>query len=374
MTQVGDGPLLPGPFGRDRYVPVLLTRQGERLALRVLASEVKDRCTPVFVLHPVPNDLDSGGPKTTVDAHVRKMPAQLIRDWGTRPAMVDCRHLPPDERMSDGSHPLEWIVRTCAEAGLVLAPVLGPSSDAAVRRAAFDAADRVGTSLCIRLDPPDWVHLSAPGGGGELLAILAESGRLPGTVHLILDVAAEYSATTAITAAALSGAIGSLPHLNDWASLTVAGTGMPEGTADVGADNVKRIPRLEWQTWRGLPGSLPRRPSFGDYGVQHPNPMSDFDPRFMQSAAQLRYTEAQDWFVARGRGLRTAGTEQIRDLAGQVVTQAAFSGRGYSWGDDWIADCVEGVASPGNQMVWRKVTTSHHLTFVVRQIATLLGT
>lgn len=374
MTTAESEGLLPGPFGRGRYVPILLTRQGERLALRVLAGDVKDRCTPLFAVHPVPMDFDLGKPKSTVDAHVRKMPAQWLRDWGTRSAMVDARHLDPEARMDDGSHPIDWLVQTCAVAGLFLAPVVSPARDAAYRHAAYDAADRVGASLCFRLSPRDWVGLANPGGSGDLLAMLEESGRLPGTIHLLLDFEAEASPTTQITSSALGAAIRALPHVNDWASLTVAGTGMPEGTAEIGADNAARVPRLAWQVWRGLDTNLPRRPSFGDYAVQHPEPMSDFDPRFMQSSAQLRYTEPQDWFVARGRGLRKAGVEQVRDLAGQVVAQPTFSGRGYSWGDDWLADCAAGSGTPGNQMVWRKVATSHHLTYVTRQIATLLGT
>ena len=373
MTAAESEGLLPGPFEREHYVPILLTRQGERLALRVLAGDVKDRCTPLFVIHPVPKDFDLGQPKSTVDAHLRKMPAQLIRDWGTRPAMLDVRYIEPGERMDDGSHPVDWLLRTCAEAGLFLAPVVSPDRDSAYRHAAYGVADRIGASLCFRLSPGDWVRLATPGGSGDLLAMLDESGRLPGTIHLILDLEAEANLTTQITSSALSEALRALPHANEWASVTVAGTGMPEGTAEIGADNVARVPRLAWQVWRGLDPSLPRRPGFGDYGVQHPDPMSDFDPRFMQSSAQLRYTESQDWFVARGRGLRVAGVEQVRALAVQVTAQPTFSGRGFSWGDDWLADCAAGAGTPGNQMVWRKVATSHHLTYVTRQIANLLG-
>jgi len=38
--------LLPQPFGTERYVPALLTRQGERLAMRELAEHVRQGATP----------------------------------------------------------------------------------------------------------------------------------------------------------------------------------------------------------------------------------------------------------------------------------------------------------------------------------------
>src|SRR5207237_8227395 len=110
-------------------------------------------------------------------------------------------------------------------------------------------------------------------------------------------------------------AIRSLPHAHDWASVTVAGTGMPAGTADVGRDGSAELPRLEWSLWQRLTGPGYRRPSFGDYVVQHPNPQSDFNPLFMDSSAQLRYTVGQNWFVVRGRGVKKASNEQMRGLA-----------------------------------------------------------
>lgn len=364
----------PAPFDHGHYVPIILTRQGERLALRVLDPRVKDQCTPLFVMHPVPKNLDTGGPQSTVDEHVRKAPAQLVRDWGTRPAMIDLRHLPADERMADGEHPLAWLVEACAAAGLLLAPVVSATRDSAYRQAAFLIAQAIGTGLCFRLPPSEWTDLSTPSGAGRLLALVSETGLPPEAIHLVLDVEGDVNAAPSITATALRDALKALPDATRWRSVTVAGTGMPTGTAEVGADQVANLPRLEWQVWRLLTSSPDHRlPSFGDYCVQHPDPMSDFDPRFMQSAAQLRYTIPQHWFVARGRGMRVGGTEQVRELAAQVIAHPQYSGRQFSWGDEWLADCAARACSAGNQMVWRKAATSHHITYVVRQIANLLG-
>ncbi len=367
-------PMLPAGFAHDRYVPILLTRQGERLALRTLAPEIKDQCTPLFVVHPVPRDLDTGGPQSSVDEHIRKSPAQLLRDWGTRPAFVDLRHVDPEGRMADGTHPVEWLIRACADAGLILAPVVSATREESYREAAFSVAEEVGTSICFRLPPGEWTDLSTPTGAGRLLSLLAETSLPPSEIHVVLDMEGEVSITAAISATALREALRGLPRATEWKSVTVAGTSMPAVTSGVGAGNTAELPRAEWQVWRQLiEAPSHRAPAFGDYGVHNPDPLSDFDPRFMQSAAQLRYTLPQVWLVARGRGVRDHGNEQVRDLASLVLSHPQFPGRGFSWGDNWLADCADSSCSAGNQMVWRKVTTNHHITFVVRQIANLLG-
>jgi hypothetical protein len=371
LTPEGAG--LPAGFNHGHYVPVILTRQGERLALRVLDPMIKDHVTPLFVLHPVPKDLDTEQPQVSVDEHVRKAPAQLLRDWGTRPAMIDLKWLPSAERMSDDSHPLYWLCNASHAAGLTLAPSLSAGRDDAYRQAACDAARATGSSLCFRLPPDEWADLTEATGQGRLLALLAEADLPPESVHLILDVEGDVNTNAAITANAMRSALRALPHANAWRSVTVAGTAMPTGTADIGANNAALLPRSEWLLWRLLADGDHRLPAFGDYGVQHPDPMSDFDPRYMQSSAQLRYTIARDWFVARGRGMRVAGNEQIRDLATQVVEHDEYAGPDFSWGDHWLHECATSSCSAGNQMVWRKVATSHHLTYVARQIATHVG-
>jgi hypothetical protein len=213
-----------------------------------------------------------------------------------------------------------------------------------------------------------------PAGNGRLLAYLADSGLRPQDVHLIFDCG-ELAPEEALTAAAVRGALLQLPHAAEWRTLTFAGTGMPSGTADVGADNTVELSRVEWRVWRLLMegAAAHRLPTFGDYAVQHPDPLSDFDPRYMDSSAQLRYTIASSWLIARGRGVKARGMAQIRRLATKITTHHEFSGPDFSWGDKWLVDCADGSCSAGNQGVWRKATTNHHLAFVVNQLSTRLG-
>lgn len=361
-----------GGFDTDRYVPILLTRAGERLALRELSSDVKKRISPVFTVHPPSLDPDTGIPVSTTDDHVRELVGRLSKDWGTNPAMIDTEHLDPAGRMKDGSHPLAWIVAACADRGLMLSPVVSPSRAADYRAAALQSYKAIASSICLRLPANQWAGLGTPTGDGLLLGFLDAGQISPSDSHLLLDLGSIVGASAELAIAAVRGALRALPHAGEWRSVTVAGSGMPKTTSEIGPDGVVEYPRSEWILWRQLAdGDGYRFPSFGDYAVQHPDPWSDFNPKLMDSAAQMRYTLATSWFVARGRGVKAAGTAQARGLAQRVANHSGFAGSGFSWGDAWFQACSNGTVDPGSQIVWRKAATNHHLAFVSTQIATL---
>jgi hypothetical protein len=364
------GPPRPLPFDRTRYVPVILTRQGERLALRELRDPARDAMTPIFVAHPIANEPGTNAPVRSVADHLDRLARALLQDWGTNPAFVDLRFVDTSGPDVDGVHPLTFFVLRCGSGGLSLAPVIAGAHSEAYRAAAVDAATRAGTALAIRLGPTEWPDLGSALGDGHVMGLLSETGRPPEQVHVIMDME-HIPGPTEVVAAALRPALRSLPQLSNWASVTVVGTGMPRDTRAVGPGGDAHVPRLEWTLWRSLSERNVRRPSFGDYGVQHPDPVTDFDPRFMDSAAQLRYTTDHSWYVVRGRALKRHGREQIHDLANRVVSDATvYSGPGFSWGDDWLLRCAKNLEGPGDQRTWRKATTNHHLTLVADQIAT----
>jgi hypothetical protein len=363
---------VPG-FDDRHYVPILLTRQGERLALRELDAALRTAFTPLFVAHPVPDDPKTEQPKCSVEEHLLDLARSLSKEWHT-PAFVDLRHVDTSSPMSDGSHALRFFIARCREAGLALVPAISGDHDDSYREAARVAADENATGVMLRLSPAEWSELGTPVGDGELEKMIALTGRSADELHLMLDLQDQIAETAALTARALRPVLDGLPHMHEWLSVTIAGTGMPSGTAEVGRDGAMEIARREWSLWRALRGVDGRKPTFGDYGVQHPDPISNFNPLYMDSSAQLRYTIASAWFVVRGQGMKVLGAGQIRGLAEQVVAHGEFAGADFSFGDTWLDAVSKGSADTASQGYWRKVTTNHHLTYVVRQLATLFGT
>lgn len=369
-----EGSQHPAALDEHDYVPVVLTRQGERLALRETDESIKHAMTPLFVVHPIDRDLDTGAPKRTVQEHVHRLADQLLADWGKGSAFLDLQFLGPAPHMDDGTPVVRWMAEYCAAAGLTLSPAYSASQGDVDRQNARDVASDVNAAITWRLPISDWADLGTGLGDGRIARLLEEAARPPSEIHVLIDLSDQVSTPPELSASAVRSALRALTSLGDWRSVVLLGTGMPIGTAEIGPNGTAELGRSGWLLWRLLRTGDHRVPTFGDYCVQHPNPMSDFDPRMMQSSAQLRYTISKAWFVARGKGVRSSGTAQIRRLAQQVVDHDHYSGRDFSWGDEWLHDCANGVGSAGNQMIWRKVTTNHHLTFVVKQLATLYGT
>ena len=51
-----------------------------------------------------------------------------------------------------------------------------------------------------------------------------------------------------------------------------------------------------------------------------------------------------------------------------------YSGDNFSYGDKYIKEMISQYDNPGSPTTWLKAGINHHMTFVVRQLATLAGT
>lgn len=362
-------------FDHTHYVPILITKRGERRALADTAAGVKARLTPLFAIAPVAWDYEQEQPAKTVDQHVRGHALEIAQCWGTNTAFIDLVHLAPEARMADGSHPLTHLVAEAATAGLSLEPVVALSSDAAYRAAANNAAASSGTGVCLRLPPEQWPGNVA---AADITALLQELGGTPADADLVLDLGDSVGANPALLAPAVRSALDATQQLGNWRSITVAGGSFPGSLADIPRGETM-IERREWTLYTALvnAGNAPTRlPTFGDYAIAHPDPVVDVDPRTMSISAAIRYTSDADWLVAKGQLYKgPAGTGQggaaMVPVAAAVVASTHFRGSGYTAGDTWIADTANGVGGGGNPEAWRRAGTSHHLRTVTDQIASL---
>jgi len=128
------------------------------------------------------------------------------------------------------------------------------------------------------------------------------------------------------------------------------------------------LPRREWILWQTLaaPGTLIRRPSYGDYGIQ--NPTSQAAP--YTGNAAIRYTDSAVFLIFRGNRLigRFGGYGQYQALAKACVAHPSYRRAKYSAGDLFIAGVANGTAGPGNLATWRYVGMNQHITYVARTV------
>jgi hypothetical protein len=356
-------------FGAEHYVPVLFTKAGERDALSEIPDAQKGSFSPLFVVQPIDWDFDNDQPKKTIDEHLSKLPAELVKSWGKHDAFIDTLHV-DGEAMSDGTHPLAWMVRSASSAGLTLIPVVAPSRSpeciAGVRQLVQDG---VTTEVCLRLEIDEWPLLPAPV-PDPIAALLDELGVQHDSAHLVLDLRAETARPALF---ALATGLRNLANATDWKTVTVTATAMPQTAPD--GRGIHEIVRQEWLNYRDLVRNNrfgDRQPTFGDYGITHPDPLADINPRMLQISAKLRYTCDDKWLLGKG-GLfkgnagRSGGGAEIRPVARAISAHDEFT-PDHCGGEEWIV-AAAGDGPTGNPMTWVKISTWHHLLRVLDQIS-----
>ena len=361
-----------GPFDEKFYVPILLTKRGERRALEITPASVLAKMRPLFVVPPPDWDFDNNAPKKTVAEHISTLPSELVLRWGNGDAFIDMNVL-PDNPLPVGSHPLHWVAETAnATGGLNLTPVVGMDSTNEYIAAAAQVILDITDDVCLRFAPSDWIR---GGSTSDWDNLMADLGVGPMQVHLVLDLGDEVDSSTAKDA---RDELLNLPYLNDWASVTLTGTGLPQ-TLPSGGSTIHTMPRQEWKIYNAICGSgLPRTPSFGDYVINGPEPDGPgVDPKIMSMSATLRYTTNTDWLISKGllykgTGGKGRGGLAVPPAAAALLAHPDYLSNAHCAYEPWLASAAAG-GPPGNAETWRKWGTLHHLHVVTDQIASLHG-
>jgi hypothetical protein len=134
------------------------------------------------------------------------------------------------------------------------------------------------------------------------------------------------------------------------------------------------IRRSEWLAWRdelfARRATLERLPTFSDCAIQHPIGVENFDPRYMQVSAAIRYALSEDWLLVKGESTKVnPPSVQFPHLAMQLVyghLQGYFAGAAHCAGCEMAKDAADGADKLGSAEVWRQIGTIHHITTVVQ--------
>ena len=360
-------------FGHQHYVPILKWRQGEYQALFRLTPSVKSWITPLFEIPTEGWDFENEEPLKTLDEHLGKFGDRLKAKWGDPVCFVDSCYLDGDAVVASGVHHLEHIFNLARAAGTSPIPVTGlgrhPDYNAAVQ--AIVKVDARGA--CLRLSADDFdANL-----GANIDAIVAQIGVAIRECDLVIDLAETVSQSDGATALVWLALMQQLPYINDWRTLTIAGTAFPASLSSSKYRPSGTAPRFEWTGYKALLPKLPkgsRVPTFGDYAASHPR-TELLDPRMLDPNAKIKYTTDDQWFIVLGTQVKRNGRGQYQGLCQTIVNTRPniFMGAGYSWGDGYIDGCAKGTQSTGGTSTWPSVATNHHLTKVVRDVATLFG-
>jgi len=354
------------------YVPILKGKEGEFAALEALNDSVKTQLTPLVEVPAVPYDYANERPTRSLDEHIAGVPERLKRCCGSNPFYLDLPWFGADDQLSDGRAALGAILAACNRMDVAAIPVVSRTSTPSYVSAARANVSGVRKNVCIRLLVEDFdeeIELDA-----EVDRLISSLGFIDAsTADLVVDLE-DLSTDSGRAALIARSVLSMIPRKDEWRRIVLAASSFPEDLSDVSAATITTLPRLEWDLWRSLQrrqAALPRRDLiFGDYAIAHPV-TKEIDPRTMRMSANIRYTTENAWLVIKGRNVRQYGFDQYFELCRTLVEHPDYSGRDFSWGDKYIADCAEGMAGPGNATTWRKVGVNHHLTLVTKELARL---
>ncbi|GIO06233.1 hypothetical protein J31TS6_22610 [Brevibacillus reuszeri] len=360
-------------FDHKHYVPILRWKRGEQKALEFLDPLIKQKMTPFIELPPIDWDYENDVPKYTIDQQLDGI-GQIVKDsWAQdRPVFVDTNILVREDgsSMENGQHVVEYVVNDIEQNGTPVVPVTGYGRDEEFHQAIKNTISNFGNGVCVRLEEDDFDDLT-----NRLEWILQYYDIQLNEIDLVVDFKYVRPEDEKKTLRYLIGALVSLPNINEWRTLTITSTSVPEDLRDIKTGTDGSINRVEWAIYQSiLDQKLSRFPAFGDYVISNPTYLN-LDPRVIQIAAGIRYTIEDKYLIFRGKSVRDkryGGWKQTRELSQRILASGYFKGQTYSYGDGYIYQCANG-GNTGNAETWRRVGTNHHLTLAITALSNLHG-
>ena len=356
-------------FDSRHYVPILKWKAAERESLEKLSSNEKKFITPLLeILMPQSKrSKDVEEPKTPEDLLVEsidklrttlpKIPEDILKYWGMAPAFIDVELLDISVREKG----LTQILTRGNKLGLFLISVIGLNSDANIKKTAVSFAKKYNYGLCLRLFPSDFNKNTLTTSIKNLITSYNINEQ---NIDILVDLQITNSQSLKFTEI-----INQIPDISKWRTFTIASGAFPKDLTGFTVD-LHMIDRLDWNSWilQHNSNNLSRKPSFGDYTIQHPiykEPIPGSNP-----SASIRYTLHEKWMVMRGQALRgekSQGHAQYPANAQLVMQQGEFFGSDFSYGDSYIAEKGKDVTikETGTPRTWLRAGINHHLACVV---------
>jgi hypothetical protein len=356
-------------YDHKHYVPVLRWKRAERIALKSMFEEDRVRLTPLIEL--TPRDFSEQRISKLGGWHAKLADTveQIDGCWGRAPFFLDLWHLGLDARPKSGIHPLRAIGRLAKAGRLSLIPVTGLSRTASYQSAVASVVRTTRQGVSIRLHIKDIRRRTFQ---RELQSTLSKLGLHPTQVDLLVDYQRIYDSKLNFADLCTR-----LPDLHRWRTFSVISGAFPKDLTGFEKNRQHELQRLDWLTWRDqvtASQKLPRLPTFGDYTIQHA--IFSEPPVMAKFSASIRYTSDEHWVIMRGENVfndEGPGFAQWPANAQLLCIRPEFCGAAFCYGDEYIEDMSLQTEKTGNAETWLRAGINHHLTFAVRQIASLSG-
>lgn len=359
-------------LGVAHYVPILRWKKAEQTALAKLSSSDARCVTPLIEI--VPGNLMAGGDRRgDIGQTANRMSSELFRVWNERPFYVDLHNLPED-LLTEGPRHLLTLLGECGSTrGLSMIPVTELGKRDVYQSAVVSVLGSHKQGVCVRLSRDD---LRRPTLGCDTLRVLASLTIEPEHADLLIDLGAEDGNDADVPS--LMTICKVVPNVAQWRNFILAGGAFPVDLSQLQKNRIHRtVRRVDWIFWRDqtLGASQGERlPTYSDYTVQH----ARYQERKEQSnySASIRYTSSEYWVIMRGEGVLNEdgpGAAQWPANAQLLCEQPEYCLGSFSYGDKYIKEMSLQTERTGTATTWLQAGINHHMTFVVRELASLFG-
>jgi hypothetical protein len=360
FRRVGDPATITHP-----YVPILLAKRGERVALERISSPTMDALTPWIRV--VPPELRRREEEDPPPVEI----GRLATSMGERLIYLDAVGSP---RRSQRIAPLSasymcLVYESAIASSLAFAPVYPfrrPDLGDVVRTY---MSDPVGAAVLVSRDSA--LTWGAERLDRELRNEVRSLGIDPGRLDVVADLG--YIPAGADDVRTTSWFVRQVAAAAPWRSIVLAGTSVPDSVAEeVPDDSLNGIERRERALFDAVQAEVGIRLRFGDYTVQHPVPPTPAAVPKMR--ASIRYTAGDFMYVSRGgRPLGELDRDDIpaeyREIASRLRSHPPFAGPACCWGDQFVEELSDGRQTARGQHWMRAMATCHHLTVVAAERA-----
>lgn len=355
-------------FKHRHYVPCIRWKQGEYRAMLQLSSASKEFITPLIEVPEIGFDFETNTNKKTVDEHLSPFAKRVRSNWQMRPCFVDLNLIDTSKLMADGRHPVNFVFDELRAQRCLATPVIGINRSRKYQQAVERVVSKDRRGLCLRISLEEASKTTIKASVEDLLA---KNDLGVSECDLVIDLGAPNFKPVEGFVKLIEVIVQKMPFLSKWRTFTISGTSFPQSMAEVG-QGLTTIKRFEWLLYKDLINRLNkvrvRLPTFGDYGINHPDVLP-MDMRILKPSATIRYTIDDAWLIVKGPNVREHGYSQYRGHCKTVIASSHFLGSGFSRGDEYIANCASKIAKTGNLSTWRMVGTNHHLEKVVHDIS-----
>lgn len=348
-----------------KYIPILRTRQNERLAVSDIPGDIRSKIAPLFDITAPDEDKDHDESIAYIERNINLLAKRLA---GYPELLIDSSIMNAGIRLTDDIHPLLHAGTKLLGSGIGVTPVSGLARDQAHWDAAIAIVEQLQhKQLCLRLDSED---IQLPSDTMDAIRDLKHGLLADVEIIVLFDCESVFDDD-------LSGfgerILRITKDVSQWVgnSIIVAACGMPKSIRQVAAISESAyVQRKEINLWGRVKqyDESGKTIIFGDYATINPR-YEMIDPKitYRVTAPKIIYTLPNEWFVIRGTRLHDHGATQYYDLASEVVALPEFRGGDYSTGDEHIQSKANREGNPGWPGTWVRPCLSHHLVLTARE-------